>query len=83
MPGSQGPIGYRGSLETPATLRVGDLIESDGVYFPITDMVTGRNAAKILHFNNREPMLAEGTIYVYRQNEPATVIFGEIVYTRQ
>lgn len=47
-------------------------------------MVTGRNAAKILHFDHREPMLAEGEIYVYRQVEqPVTVIFREIVYTRR
>ncbi|WP_181923874.1 hypothetical protein [Streptomyces inhibens] len=47
-------------------------------------MVTARNAAKILHFDHREPMLAEGEVYVYRQAEQrVTVIFGEIVYTRQ
>ncbi|WLQ36003.1 hypothetical protein P8A18_22370 [Streptomyces castrisilvae] len=77
----KGPVGYRGSIETPATIRVGDMVLHDTVYFTVVDMVLARNGAKILHFDGREPLLVEGPITVFRQ-VGYTVSFGEIVYSR-
>ncbi|MFC9244460.1 hypothetical protein ACFT7S_10650 [Streptomyces sp. NPDC057136] len=77
----KGPVGYRGSVETPATIRVSDMILHDHVYFAVADMVSARNGAKILHFKDREPLLVEGPTTVYRP-VAYTVTFGEIVYSR-
>lgn len=77
----KGPAGFRNSVETPATIRVGDMVLQDHVYFAVADMVSARNGAKILHFQDREPLLVEGPITVYRQMQ-YTVSFGEIVYSR-
>lgn len=75
------PLGYRDSIETPATIQVGDMILHDTVYFPVIDMARARNGAKILHFHGREPLLVEGPITVFRQ-VAYTASFGEIVYSR-
>lgn len=75
------PVGYRDSVETPATIRVGDMVLHDHVYFAVADMVSARNRTKILHFQDREPLLIEGPITIFRQVEYA-VSFGEIVYSR-
>lgn len=87
MPGSQrltGPVGYRGSLETPATLRVGDMIESDGCTSRSATWsrdATPRRSCTSITESRCSPM---GEIDMYRQVEqPVTVIFGEIVYTRR
>ncbi|MCX4729798.1 hypothetical protein [Streptomyces sp. NBC_01363] len=77
----KGPVGYHDSVETPATIRVGDLVLHDRVYFAVADMVSARNGAKILHFHDREPLLVEGPIKIFRQVE-CTVSLGEIVYSR-
>ncbi|WP_329024714.1 MULTISPECIES: hypothetical protein [unclassified Streptomyces] len=77
----KGPVRYRDSVETPATIRVGDVLLYDGVYFAVADVVSARNGAKVLHFHDREPLLIEGPITVYRQAEYA-LSFGEIVYSR-
>lgn len=76
-----GPVGYRDSIETPATIRVGDMVLHDNVYFTVADMVSARNGAKVLHFEYREPLLVEGPIKIFRQVE-YTISFGEIVYSR-
>lgn len=44
-------------------------------------MVSARNGTKILHFQDRAPLLVEGPITIFRQVEYA-VSFGEIVYSR-
>ncbi|MES9589929.1 hypothetical protein ABWK57_13870 [Streptomyces sp. NPDC094045] len=79
------PIGFQKSLESPASLRIGDLILWDGVYFRISDMAAARGGSgKILRFDDREPMLAEGTITVYRPTEHgANAVAGGIVYSRR
>ncbi|MFE7615269.1 hypothetical protein [Streptomyces sp. NPDC057496] len=77
----KGPVGYRESLEKPTTILVGDMVLYDGVYFAVADMVSARNGAKILHFHDREPLLVEGPITIFRQVEYA-ISFGEIVYSR-
>ncbi|MCX4825943.1 hypothetical protein OG883_40330 [Streptomyces sp. NBC_01142] len=78
----KGPVGYRGSIETPTTIRVGDLIVHDHVYFAVADMVSARNGIKILHFQDREPLLVEGPTTIYRRQVAYMVSFGEIVYSR-
>lgn len=51
------------------------------MYFAVADVVSARNGGKILHFHDREPLLIEGPITVYRQAGYA-LSFGEIVYSR-
>ncbi|PZT74789.1 MULTISPECIES: hypothetical protein [unclassified Streptomyces] len=53
----------------------------DGVYFDVADMASARNSAKILRFQDREPLLVEDPITIFRQMEYA-LSFGEIVYSR-
>ncbi|MFD3558790.1 hypothetical protein ACFWVU_03845 [Streptomyces sp. NPDC058686] len=75
------PVGYRDSVETPATIQVGDMVLHDHVYFAVADMVAARSGAKILHFQDREPLLVEDPITIFRP-VTCTVSFGEIVYSR-
>ncbi|MEV7401019.1 hypothetical protein AB0N93_11555 [Streptomyces sp. NPDC091267] len=44
-------------------------------------MVSARKGAKILHFQDREPLLVESPTTIYRQ-VAWMVSFGEIVYSR-
>ncbi|WNF31114.1 hypothetical protein RI138_32215 [Streptomyces sp. C11-1] len=77
----KGPVGYRGSIEVPDSIQVGDLVLHDHVYFAVADMVSARDGAKVLHFKYRAPLLVEGSTTVYRQ-VAYMVSFGEIVYSR-
>ncbi|MEV8018227.1 hypothetical protein AB0O76_18195 [Streptomyces sp. NPDC086554] len=39
----------------PTQVRIGDLVEFDGAWFPVKDMKTAQAGGRILHFEGRAP----------------------------
>ncbi|MEH6373734.1 hypothetical protein V7793_05145 [Streptomyces sp. KLMMK] len=50
----------------PGQVRVGDLFEFDGAWYPVQDMVSGNGGTKILHFLGKAPYVMSQPEIVYR-----------------
>ncbi|MFF8831404.1 hypothetical protein [Streptomyces sp. NPDC015131] len=62
----RGPLGTAGAMRTPGDLQLGDLIEFDGLYYPIVDMQAARAGMKVLRFEGHPPHTIDEPILAYR-----------------